>query len=242
LKKAKYEPKVPEPLDEASVLQVVRAMKQIVKKSSSRAALERVLAKSETLDSLISSTPLLANDPVALSILQDKEMLILATIGDKDAMKRVLSVHPSLGHALLDLVSEVTAESVRAASDGTQSGSTPSNPRLMYGLDHMSDEDDDEEDASPMQQPGVLPPLGSAPGGQITPDFFRQAIQMVYAGGSSDQPQAQAPPASVQVSEAQLQQLRDMGIVDEALARQALEVTGGDIQLALEYYFSDGML
>jgi len=37
----------------------------------------------------------------------------------------------------------------------------------------------------------------------------------------------------------QLQQLRDMGIADEALARRALEASGGDIQAALEFIFGD---
>jgi len=32
-----------------------------------------------------------------------------------------------------------------------------------------------------------------------------------------------------------------MGITDEALARRALEVSGGDIQAALEFIFGDDM-
>ena len=39
----------------------------------------------------------------------------------------------------------------------------------------------------------------------------------------------------------QLQQLRDMGITDEALARRALQASGGDIQAALEFIFGDDM-
>lgn len=38
----------------------------------------------------------------------------------------------------------------------------------------------------------------------------------------------------------QLQQLRDMGITDEALARRALQATGGDLQAALDMLFGDG--
>ena len=39
----------------------------------------------------------------------------------------------------------------------------------------------------------------------------------------------------------QLQQLRDMGISDENVARRALTATGGDLQAALELIFGDGV-
>lgn len=42
------------------------------------------------------------------------------------------------------------------------------------------------------------------------------------------------------IFQTQLQQLRDMGITDEVLARHALQEAGGDIQGALEYIFGDG--
>ncbi len=41
----------------------------------------------------------------------------------------------------------------------------------------------------------------------------------------------------ISVSQRQLAQLRDMGISDEAAARQALMVTGGDLQAALDILF-----
>ena len=37
-----------------------------------------------------------------------------------------------------------------------------------------------------------------------------------------------------------MQQIRDMGITDESVARRALEASGGDIQAALEIIFGDG--
>lgn len=40
--------------------------------------------------------------------------------------------------------------------------------------------------------------------------------------------------------QAALQQLREMGITDENVARQALAATGGDIQLAIDLIFGDG--
>jgi len=43
----------------------------------------------------------------------------------------------------------------------------------------------------------------------------------------------------VETCQERLQQLRDIGITDDALARQALEVSGGDIEAALEFIFGD---
>lgn len=42
------------------------------------------------------------------------------------------------------------------------------------------------------------------------------------------------------VEQEQIDQLRDMGITDEALARRALQATGGDLQAALDLIFGDG--
>ena len=42
--------------------------------------------------------------------------------------------------------------------------------------------------------------------------------------------------------QSQLAQMRDMGITDEATARQALQATGGDLQAALELLFGDANL
>lgn len=39
----------------------------------------------------------------------------------------------------------------------------------------------------------------------------------------------------------ELQQLREMGITDESVARRALEASGGDVQGALEIIFGNGL-
>jgi len=162
-----------------------------------------------------------------------------------------------VGHAVLHLVSAVNEEAVRlAASGGSQSSLAPThtNSRL-YNLDQMSDEEDEEgEEYDPMASvpPSLLssPPRGVT--GQITADFFRQAMQTAMSSAvtnpSGSQASTSAPMSgSIQqqtpgATEAQLQQLRDMGITDEAVARRALEMTGGDIQLALEFIFGDDVM
>ncbi len=57
------------------------------------------------------------------------------------------------------------------------------------------------------------------------------------AGQSQPAEAAQTAPPQPDLS-SQLATMRDMGIVDEGLARQALTVMGGDIQAAIELIFS----
>ena len=53
---------------------------------------------------------------------------------------------------------------------------------------------------------------------------------------------ATASSAPAGVSDAAVEQLRQMGITDEEVARRALEATGGDIRAALDLIFGDGLM
>ncbi|XP_013384155.1 ubiquitin-like protein 7 [Lingula anatina] len=93
------------------------------------------------------------------------------------------------------------------------------------------------------------PPDGSGPStsGQgppvITSDFFAQAMQQVAQSPNMTGPHVSGPqPPSQEQLQSQLQQLRDMGITDIAMATRALEATGGNIQAALELLFSDDIM
>ncbi|KAI0215016.1 hypothetical protein LSAT2_032964 [Lamellibrachia satsuma] len=106
----------------------------------------------------------------------------------------------------------------------------------MYSLDRMSDEDDLGPSASGTPAPQITAsqlaaalmatgstasstenhPQGSAAQEPISTDFFRQAIM-----------------------QEQLQQMREMGITDEAQAQRALQATGGNIEAAIELIFGN---
>ena len=77
--------------------------------------------------------------------------------------------------------------------------------------------------AGPQTNRPPAAPVASGSGSTISSDFFQQA--MAHAASAS--------------SDAALQQLRDMGITDEGVARQALAATGGDIQAALDLIFEN---
>eukprot|EP00057_Strongylocentrotus_purpuratus_P013817 XP_011668291.1 PREDICTED: ubiquitin-like protein 7 isoform X1 [Strongylocentrotus purpuratus] len=91
---------------------------------------------------------------------------------------------------------------------------------------------------------GAAPPQGAGGGGGaqslLTADIFRQAMSQALQGaqtqrgrgpGDTTDGGTSAPP--VQNFESQMQQLRDMGLTDDATNLRALQTTGGDLQSAL---------
>jgi len=91
----------------------------------------------------------------------------------------------------------------------------------------------------------------------ISSSFFQQAMQAAL-GGASDSATSSAAstgapgallgasggfePPSGNVSEEAVEQLRQMGITDEEVARRALEASGGDLRAALDLIFGDGLM
>jgi len=123
--------------------------------------------------------------------------------------------------------------------------------------------------AMPSPPPAALGGGGSgASGGHsrlISPTFFQQAMQAALDAHDSAESNSSNNAGDVQfdeddtifgallgaaaaaasapaVSDAAVEQLRQMGITDEEVARRALEATGGDIQAALDLIFGDGLM
>lgn len=120
--------------------------------------------------------------------------------------------------------------------------------------------------AQPPVMPSPPPPaLGAGAGGQsrlISPTFFQQAMQAALDAHDSESNSSNnagdvqfdeddtifgallgaAAAASPAVSDAAVEQMRQMGITDEEVARRALEATGGDIRAALDLIFGDGLM
>jgi len=96
--------------------------------------------------------------------------------------------------------------------------------------------------------PGASAPQSSAttPGaGRITTDMFQQAIQQALMGmgegGGPGQPQSQTGGGQGGAEgdlASKVDRMKEMGIVDEGLALQALQIMGGDLQAAVDLIFS----
>nr|XP_053652231.1 LOW QUALITY PROTEIN: ubiquitin-like protein 7 [Cherax quadricarinatus] len=92
-----------------------------------------------------------------------------------------------------------------------------------------------------------LPPCSPGP---ITHEMFSNALQNALAasasrasGPSSSSSSSGPPSASIQIPnlEESLQLMREMGIPDEDLSRQALQATNGDVQAAVNLIFAQWM-
>uniref|UniRef100_K1R8M0 Ubiquitin-like protein 7 n=1 Tax=Magallana gigas TaxID=29159 RepID=K1R8M0_MAGGI len=249
--------KSPEKMSDAAMRQLVITLQSALLKPSCKSTIERMLNSPEALERLISATPGLENDPVALyhfdpgskyMYFQDSaaaSALKLSTLPMFEVIPllyQVVSKHPAFGHAALSVCQVVNEEGSGRDADRITTGS--------YYLDQMSDDEDDSIANRPGPSSGGITPsqlaaaLASATQGgatnqplqnilpgAITADFFQQAIRQAQEATNGNEGS---------LLQTQLQQLRDMGITDEALARRALQATGGDLQAALDMLFGDG--
>ncbi|XP_067665116.1 ubiquitin-like protein 7 isoform X2 [Haliotis asinina] len=221
-----------------SKAEIIAALQSDLLNPAYKSIVEKMLTDPDTIENIIAATPGLDSDPVAISMLQDPDLLTI--LAHPQNISKLLEKHPSFGNAAITIAAAVNEEG--AKDSGRVSTGT-------YSLDQMSDE---EEDAGP--------PSGTVGGGQgITASQLAAALQAAQgssprSGGAStsNANPSSGPPiissdffqqamlqAQSAATEAQMQQLRDMGITDDNLARRALDATGGDIQAALELIFAD---
>ncbi|VEN35505.1 unnamed protein product [Callosobruchus maculatus] len=247
-----------------------------------RNALQR-FSRKDTLDKLIESTPGLLEDPGAIAIIQDPELLV--HLLDVDNVSEIVTEHPVLMHAannMLKIVQEEVSDPNQTRA-GTSTG-------YSYSLDALSDDDDDMDSNSDTNMGAMqlsrnasfnaitaaqlaaaianatntqfntnsagIPTASSSSGtagggGIITSEMFSNAIQQAFAFGASasnsftqNSPQARPEEESVEALtrkwQAQLQQMREMGLVNEVINIRALKATNGDVNAAIEFVL--GML
>ncbi|EEB13508.1 conserved hypothetical protein [Pediculus humanus corporis] len=200
-------------VNEADVLYLVSAFKSATKNPNYRGALQR-LSRPEVLENIIAATPGLAEDPVAVSIIQDPELL--TQLCDANIVRRIVEAHPSLAEAANSIIAFIVHEegsSAVAGNPGTSSG-------YSYSLDALSDDEEVDSSqssdsqprhgagenifASPITTAQLAAALANATGNGnnlresasgpiITTEMFNQAMQQAFAGtateiGGSDSP------------------------------------------------------
>merc|ERR1711978_503482 len=102
--------------------------------------------------------------------------------------------------------------------------------------------------ASRSEVGGSSGPASASPSARITSDMFQAAMLQAMTGagmpgmGAGDGGQLVAQPVAQSESPAdfteQVARMKEMGIVDEGLALQALQIMGGDLQAAVDLIFS----
>ena len=285
-----------EAMSEAEMHRIVVPIRTALVNPEFKKIIDR-LSEREYQENLMSVTPGLREDPVAMAILQDFEMLTLCT--DRQNIESVARKHPSLTTAATFLAAEFHEQH-------TSADIFRRSPRLTYGIDDQDDDDDDEEEETdaaysqaaaaagrgsgnpnlaqllrealananahrPVSDPGASTSragqsqgqgsaatnlltgtdASSEPPTRITPEMLQLAlnsIQPADAASSNTAPAAAAPVSAAAPPVAsgtprrdwsrELQQMRDMGISDEAVCIQALEATNGNVQMALNIIFN----
>lgn len=125
----KREPEVVPPVKELSeqeIQQLVVAFKAFTVSSSYRAALQR-LSRKEVLDTIIAATPWLEDDPVAIAMVQDPELIV--NLSDAETVRKVAKLHPSLIEAANYIAAHVHEE---AASSNSTQPSTSTGKKIVY--------------------------------------------------------------------------------------------------------------
>ncbi|XP_006888451.1 PREDICTED: ubiquitin-like protein 7 [Elephantulus edwardii] len=238
----------PEPVDRVAAMREFRVLHTALHNSSSyREAVFKMLSNKESLDQIIVATPGLSSDPIALGVLQDKDLF--SVFADPSMLDTLLPTHPALVNAIVLVLHSVAGSTPLAGADPSSRSMPSSSYRDMPGgflFEGLSDDEDDfhpsarstPSSSTPSSRPASLGYSGAAgprPITQRTPitnDLFSQALQHALQASGQPSLQSQWQP--------QLQQLRDMGIHDEELSLRALQATGGDIQAALELIFAGG--
>ncbi|XP_053405733.1 ubiquitin-like protein 7 isoform X2 [Mercenaria mercenaria] len=213
------------------VKQLLSLLQTTLKSPAYKSTVENIVNSPDLLHDIVKDVPGLDSSPSTITLFMDHELLtVLAHPGN---IRRVIEAH-----ACFPQVAKKIAEAVKEAdSIGEYTRSSTG----AYSLDQMSDDEDEMPGPSGGQaitssqlaaalaaatgssgQSNQSEPIG---GGVISSDFFQQAILAAQRDSLSSQ----------------VQQMREMGITDENVARQALQATNGDLQAALDLLFGGGV-
>lgn len=286
LMKKEVEPPVPvKYISEESILQLASTFKSFIENPAFRSALHRLSKRPEVIDNIISSSPGLHEDSVAIAMLQDPDLMGHFT--DIDTIKKIAELHPVLVEAAQNLAAAVHEEAHNNATAGSNSSMLNTPPTAYsYSLDNLSDDEEmagDSSQSSDSTQPSNLSanssntittarlaaalsragsrafPLSNSPSstsasstnsGVITTEMFTQAMQQAFATTpASTAPTAQTAPTSLSPMlhptlpestdlQRQLAQMHEMGLQDDNTNVQALILTNGNVQAAIELVFN----
>lgn len=128
-------------ISEDSILQLTSAFKSFNETPAFRSALHRLSKRPEVIDNIISSSPGLHEDSVAIAMLQDPDLM--AHFTDVDTVKRIAELHPVLIEAAQNIAAAVHEEAHNVASSGSSSSVVSSQSTARsYSVDNMSLEEE----------------------------------------------------------------------------------------------------
>ncbi|XP_061670570.1 ubiquitin-like protein 7 isoform X2 [Syngnathoides biaculeatus] len=158
LKKTWPEPEsIAEPVNRATAAREFRMLHAALHSlhSTYRDSVYKMLTNKESLDQIIVATPGLRSDPVALGILQDKDLFVQFT--DPNLLDTLISAHPALVNAIILVLHSVAGSTpVQSAAAGSSASSSRNVSASSYSdmpggfmFEGMSDDDEDFQSGSP---------------------------------------------------------------------------------------------
>nr|XP_060623198.1 ubiquitin-like protein 7 isoform X2 [Anolis sagrei ordinatus] len=141
----------PEPVDKVAAVREFRVLHTALHSSPVfRDSVFKMLGNKESLDQIIVATPGLSSDPIALGVLQDKDLF--SVFADPTMLDTLIPTHPALVNAIILVLHSVagstplpTGES-SSRSSGSGSGGPSGSFRDMPGgflFEGLSDDEDD---------------------------------------------------------------------------------------------------
>ncbi|XP_059391985.1 ubiquitin-like protein 7a isoform X1 [Carassius carassius] len=146
LRKSWPEPEIrPEPVDKVAAAREFRVLQAALHTSTAyRDSVFKMLNNRESLDQIIVATPGLSSDPVALGVLQDKDLFVQFT--DPNMLDTLANSHPALVNAIILVLHSVAGSVPPQQSAGSSRNVSSSSYSDMPGGFLFEGMSDDEED------------------------------------------------------------------------------------------------
>ncbi|XP_067104668.1 ubiquitin-like protein 7 isoform X2 [Osmerus mordax] len=146
LKKTWPEPDIrPEPVNRATAAREFRVLQTTLHSNAVyRESVYKMLTNKESLDQIIIATPGLRSDPVALGVLQDKDLFVQFT--DPNMLDMLIPSHPALVNAIMLVLHSVAGSMPTQSSASSSRNVSSSSYNDMPGgfmFEGMSDDDED---------------------------------------------------------------------------------------------------
>ncbi|XP_051579702.1 ubiquitin-like protein 7 isoform X2 [Myxocyprinus asiaticus] len=188
LKKTWPEPEVkPEPVNRSVAAREFRMLQAALHSNAVyRDAVFKMLGNKESLDHIIVASPGLSSDPVALGVLQDKDLFVQFT--DPNLLDMLIRSHPALVNAIILVLHSVTSSMSNQTSASSSRNVTASSYSEMPGGFLFEGMSDDEEDF----------PSGNRAGSsrQQRPSAGSRPMTLRHSGATGPRPITQSELAS----------------------------------------------
>ncbi|XP_074901778.1 ubiquitin-like protein 7 isoform X2 [Buteo buteo] len=139
------DPELIEPVDKVAAVREFRVLHTALHSSPAyRDAVFKMLGNKESLDQIIVATPGLSSDPVALGVLQDKDLF--SVFADPNMLDTLIPAHPALVNAIVLVLHSVAGSTPLPAPETSSRGMSSGSYRDMPGgflFEGLSDDEDD---------------------------------------------------------------------------------------------------